>query len=399
MKRILLTVAVAAMLVLAGCNGGGQGTASPTGTDGTPTDGSQAETSMSTPDVPGSLSIDVSPVGPGDGGMDAVSPDMYPPGVDSSGVTNATALVSAHFEAAGANAETRMAFESSGGTLGLVHRNGSAGERLRYVNETTGQSDTFWRSGSTVVRRNVSKSPPITYSYGETNTYTGYQFLGLIRVIPFTTLNAMSLSVDGTTTVDGQELLRLSIDSFNRSTDGLSLQSGLEDPNGYALVTSEGAIRELHWDATNTNTSQTESITVTVSGVGTTSVTEPDWAGGYPDATVSTASDGQVLALTHQGGGTIEAGTRMQVGSGFSPFGNVTLSESLASGETLYIVASGRFGDYNITANVGTQPSVPENAASFSRRVPSVSAFLDGVTLQYGPEIETGTGTSTGLGA
>jgi hypothetical protein len=331
--------------------------------------------------------------------MDAVSPDMYPPGVDSSGVTNATALVNAHFEAAGSNAETRMAFRSSGGTLGLVHRNGSAGERLRYVNATTGQSDTFWRSGSTVARQNASKSPPITYSYGETNTYTGYQFLGLIRVIPFTTLNGMSLSVDGMTTVDDQDLLRLSIDSFNRSTDGLSVQSGLENPSGYALVTSEGVIREMHWEATNTNTSQTESMTVTVSGVGETSVTEPDWASGYPDATVSTESEGQVLALTHQRGDAIPADTRVQVGSGFSSFGNLTLSESLESGETLYIVASGRFGDYNVTANVGSQPTVPEDAASFSRRVPSVSAFLDGVELQYGSEIETETASDTTLGA
>lgn len=399
MKRVLLTVTVAAMLVLAGCNGGGQGTASPTGTDGPATDGTQADVSVSTPDVPDSLGIDVSAAGPGSGGMDAVSPDMYPPGVDSSGVTNATTLVNAHFEAAGSNAETRMVFRSSGGTLGLVHRNGSAGERLRYVNATTGQSESFWRSGSTVARQNASKSPPITYSYGETNTYTGYQFLGLIRVIPFTTLNGMSLSVDGMTTVDDQDLLRLSIDSFNRSTDGLSVQSGLENPSGYALVTSEGVIREMHWEATNTNTSQTESMTVTVSGVGETSVTEPDWASGYPDATVSTESEGQVLALTHQRGDAIPADTRVQVGSGFSSFGNLTLSEPLESGETLYIVASGRFGDYNVTANVGSQPTVPEDAASFSRRVPSVSAFLDGVELQYGSEIETETASDTTLGA
>ncbi|RXK47478.1 hypothetical protein [Halorientalis pallida] len=405
MKRILLTVAVAAMLVLAGCSGGGQGTASPSAddtSDGTPDgtdDGTQPETGVSSPDVPDSLSIDVSPVGPGSGGMDAVSSDMYPPGVDSSGVTNATALVTSHFEAAGSNAETRMAFESSGGTLGLVHRNGSAGERLRYVNETTGRSGTWWRSGSTVVRRNTSQSPPVTYSYGETNLYTGYQFLSLVRVIPFSTLNSMSLSVDGTTTVDGQQVLRLAMDGFNRSDSGWNLQAGLQDASGYVLVTPEGVIRELHWEATNTNTSQTESMTVTVSGVGSTSVTQPDWAGEYPDATVETTSEGQALALTHEGGDAIPADTRIQVGSGFAAYGNVTLSESLDSGETLYVVASGRFGDYDVTASVGSQPDVPENAASFSRRVPSVSAFLDGVKLTYGPEVETETGASTGFGA
>ncbi len=402
MKRILLTVAVAAMLVLAGCNGGGQGTASPnaneTATNGTGT-GTQAETELRSPNVSDSLGIDVSPVGPGSGGMDALSSDLYPPGVDSSGVTNATALVNSHFEAAGANAETRMAFTSSGGTLGLVHRNGSAGERLRYVNETTGRAGTWWRSGSTVVRRNTSQSPPVTYSNGETNLYTGYQVLGLFRVIPFATLNSMSLSVDGTTTVDGQQVVRLAVDGFNRSASNWNLRSGLQDPSGYLLATPEGVIRELHWEATNTNTSQTESMTVTVSGVGSTSVTRPDWAGDYPDATVSTTSEGQVLALTHEGGDAIPADTRIQVGPAQFGYGNVTLSESLESGETLYIVATGRFGDSEVTASVGSQPDVPENAASFSRRVPSVSAFLDGVKLTYGPEVETETGTSTGLGA
>ena len=138
---------------------------------------------------------------------------------------------------------------------------------------------------------------------------------------------------------------------------------------------------------------------VTVSGVGSTSVTRPDWAGDYPDATVSTTSEGQVLALTHEGGDAIPADTRIQVGPAQFGYGNVTLTESLESGETLYIVATGRFGDSEVTANVGSQPDVPENAASFSRRVPSVSAFLDGVQLQYGPEVETETGTSTGFGA
>ncbi|SDF00796.1 hypothetical protein [Halorientalis regularis] len=398
MKRILLTVAVAAMLVLAGCNGGGQGTASPSGTE-TATNGAQAETELSSPDVPDSLDVGISLAGPGSGGMDTVSSDMYPPGVDSSGVTNTTALVASHFEAAVANAETRMAFRSSGGTLGLVHKNGSSGERLRYVNATTGKTETYWHSGSTVVRRNESKSPPVTYSHGETNLYTGYQFLGIFRVIPFATLNSMSLSVDGTATVDGQQVLRLAVNGFNRSASTWNVRSGLQNASGYVLATPEGVIRELHWEATNVNTSQTESMTVTVSGVGSTSVTRPDWAGEYPDATVSTTSGGQVLALTHEGGDAIPADTRIQVGSGFSAYGNVTLAESLESGETLYVVATGRFGDYNVTARVGSQPSVPENAASFSRRVPSVSAFLDGVQLQYGPEVESGGGAGAGFGA
>jgi len=364
MKRILAIVAVAAMLVLAGCNGGGQGTASPNGTD--------AAAGMSTPDVPESLSVDVSPNGPGSGGSDAVSSDMYPPGVDDSGVTNATALVENHLDVAGANAEMRMALTSAGGTLGLVHRNGSDSEYLRYVNTSTERSDTWWRSGSTVVRRNASMSPPVTYSHGETNTYTGYQVLGLVRVIPYVSLQVMSMSVDGTTTIDGQEVLRLSIDSINQSSDALPVGSALENASGYVLVTSEGVIRELHWEATDTNTSTTESVTVTVSGVGETSVERPDWATGYPDVTVSTTGEGEVLALTNQGGGAIDAGTKIRLGSRIYSYGNVTLSESLDSGETLYLVASGRLGDYDITASVGSQPSVPDNAASFSS-IPSVS--------------------------
>lgn len=394
MKRILLTVAVAAMLVLAGCNGG-QGTATPTQNGSS----NGAAAGLSTPDVPDGLDIGLEPAGPGSGGMDAVTADTYPPGVDDSGVTNATALVSAHFEAAGANAVTRMAFSSAGGTLGIVHRNGSSGERLRYVNTTTGRDESWWHSGSTVVRRNTSASPPVTYSHGETNLYTGYQFTGLIRVIPFVTLDSMSLSVDGTTTVDDQRVLRLAIDGFNESSSSnWNLRQGLQNVSGYLLVTPEGVIREMHYEATDANSSQKTSMTVTVSGVGSTSVSRPDWATGYPDATLSTTGEGSVLALTHEGGSAIPAGTRVQVGGGIVTYGNVTLSESLDSGETLYVVATGRFGDYDVTASVGSQPDVPEDAASFTR-VPSVSAFLDGVELTYGPEVGARTSAGGGFGA
>jgi hypothetical protein len=348
--------------------------------------------------TPAGLDASVSRAGPGDGGGDAASAELYPPGVDESGVYNASALAAGHFEAAGANAVMRAEYGTAGGTTRFVHRNGSSGERFTRINETRGTTETWWASNSTVVRWNGSASPSLTYSQGDTNAYTAYQFTALFRAVPFLVLNTTDLAVDGTTTLDGQQVLRLSIEGVrNTSGDGFRVDESLADVRGYVLVTPEGVVREMHYRSTNDRTGATESATVTVSDVGSTTVDRPSWASGYPDMTVSTDNDRSVLALEHREGGTIPADTRIQVGSGFATYGNVTLSESLAAGETLYVVASGQFGDYNLTASVGSQPAAPEEAASFDR-IPSVSVFADGVELQYGPEVGRETGTTGGFG-
>lgn len=396
MKRILLTVAVAAMLVLAGCNGGGQGTASPTanGTaSGTPGSGLG---SVATPEP---VDIEISTVGPGDGGSGSVSPSLYPPGVSDAGV-NETALLSTHLRQSFRNAVIRSEFVTAGGTTRFVYANGSSGERFRIANTTKGTAERWWRSGSTVVRWNGSASPSITYSQGRTRLYTQYSFLALVQLAPFLTLNATELSVDGTTTVGGERLVRLSVESFRRNASGgFSVRSSLSDPTGYVLVTPEGIIREMHYESTNTRTGGTQSVTVTVSGVGGTTVTRPDWARGYPTVNVSTTGDGRVLAFEHRGGAAIPADTRLQVGTTYSTFGNVTLGESLEPGETLYLVATGSFGDYNVTASVGSRPDVPENAVRLSRRTPSISVHLDGVVLQYAVSVEARSGSAGSLGA
>ncbi|AQL43355.1 hypothetical protein BV210_11930 [Halorientalis sp. IM1011] len=392
MKRVLVTVAVAAMLVLAGCNGGGQGT--PTATNGTEsTTESEFSADVSTPT---DLDVSVSRAGPGAGG--AASADLYPPGVDESGVYNASALVTRHFETAGANAVMRAEFITGGGTTRLVHRNGSSGERFTMVNETRGTAETWWASNATVVRWNGSASPSLTYSQGDTNTYTTYQFTGLFRAVPFLILNTTDLAVDGTTSVDGQEVLRLSIEGVRNTSGGFVVDENISDLRGYVLVTPDGVVREMHYQSTDDRTGATESVTVTVSGVGSTTVDRPSWASGYPDLTVSTGKDSSVLALEHRAGGSIPVDTRLRVGSDFVAYGNVTLSESLEAGETLYVVASGRFGDYNVTGSVGTQPDTPENAVSFDR-LPSISVFADGVELQYAPEVGRETGTTGGFGS
>lgn len=393
MKRALLTVAVAAMLVLAGCNGGGQGTASPNGNE-TATDGeADIKGDVSTPDAVG---VDVSTYGPGSGDANSVSDDLYPPGIAESGVTNVSTLLRAHIETVfPTSSETRTELIDDRRTVRIGYRDGATGQRITYVNETADRRTVSWANETTITQWDSTAAPAITHSVGSTPSYSGLRNVAIVgRLAPPVILNQSSLSVDGTTTVDGQRVVRLSIDGISPSPSR-PFHQNIRDVSGYALVTPEGVIREIAYEGTSATSGRTLGMTMSVSEVGSTTVTRPEWAGGYPTVNVSTNSDGTLLTLRHEGGPAISADTRIRVGDTI-PLGNATVPETFEAGETLHLVPSGTFGNYTFDASVGDRPSITDDTSELPGSTPSVSLSLDGVRLLYGPPVESGTDVGSG---
>jgi len=362
MKRQLLAVAVAAMLVLAGCNGG-----SPGGT-ATPDANNAAENgSQGLPSGASALA-----------GVNA-----------SAGVYNGTALWMGHFESLYAN-DTRFVEETQvtigSRAVGIDYTNGSDGDVFVLANETAGTSNEFWTSGSVVAQRNTSATPPVTIGQGATTVSSNYGFsAGLLRMMPTMTLASASLSPAGTTTLDGQQLYRFDIDGYNVSASDsiLNLFQNATDASGTVLVTDDGVVRQADITATLESGAETQTATMnySVSKVGTATAARPDWAAS-PRASLSTTADGNVLTLELQDG-SIPAGTQIEVGSRLTSYGNVTLAEELTAGETLYVVAGGQFSSPTADASIGEQPPIPDQPASFGRSSIMLTMTVDGKELQY----------------
>jgi hypothetical protein len=180
-RRALQTVAVVTLLLVAGCSGpSGQTTttapdadhASPTTTDGsTPDPATDRPTATQTTDRPATVDRPAN-----DSTPDAA---VYPPGVSADGVTNVTALVSAHRTSVvtdGATMRTTTRVDgSANGTAIRVRGNETArlapgATRLRWTvgatttrgNETGVLDERYWASESVLVSRVASADGNVT---------------------------------------------------------------------------------------------------------------------------------------------------------------------------------------------------------------------------------------------
>jgi len=393
MRRALLTVAVALVLVLAGCNGGPGGstaveTTEPTDGDAEETDSeADADSTTDSEDAESGTDSDDTEGTPteGDASDESGQSDTSDESSPESDV-NSTRLLVNHIEAVRGNAAEETTIESDGGTFTFTFTNESGTESFVTVNQTTGERSEWWVSESTTVRRNTSKSPSVAVGTGATSLRTDYAFTSIfLRFVPYSYLNASVYVEDGTAMVDGQQATRYSVEGIrDTATEGRAFNplSNVTSLSGEILVTDDGIIRSATFESEQRNRDQPVTITYEVLEAGSVSAPRPDWSTGYPQASISTASDRQVLALTHEGGESIPAGTTVQVGSGFIDYGNVTLSESLDSGETLYVTATSGF-DAEVSGQIGSQPEVPENARTFSQRG-GMTIVLDDVELQFG---------------
>ena len=359
MRRALLALALASMTLVAGCS---------LGPAGTPTASPDASDTLATPDA-------------GD----------LPAGVDSSGLTNATALREAHLEAI-RGSSFRMDVSEGGAPdpVSFVLRNGTSTASVDVANPTRNESVEFYIGGDVITRFNASQAPPKVYSYGATSEQFGATFLYaiLLGVYPGQQLTAGTFEVDGIVTRDGEELIRLSATGINETAverQGSTSSGNLSDMSGHVWVRPDGLVRRMSLNQSY-DSGTTTSVAFEVSGIGRTSPEEPDWLGDAPRLEGSLSADGDVLALTHAGGATIPAGTTLTLQQGgflTRTLGNVTLPDAVSGGDTVYLHATGTPANTTVEVTVGGEPA-PSDPVDLSQLSPQVSGTLDDVRFVVG---------------
>jgi len=432
MRRVLLALLLASMIAVAGCAGGPAATDTETtapgdrptdtpdetttdapggdeptdrsGDSGTPstTPGSEDPTDTADSGDPGDTtggetSTDAStgedPTDtPGDGETASGSEEGLPPGVDGSTVTNATALREAHYEAL-SGSSFRIDVSETGGPepLSFTIHNGTGAIRLD-LEEVGGDTvNRFYITENVTTGFNSSQTPPKTYSYGSTGQQFGALFLFAILFgsYPGQQLSVGTFEVDGTVSQNGEELIRLSVTGVNETaveeSGFTSSEATLTDMAGEVLVRSDGLVREMRLQQ-RFESGATSDLSFAVSGLGSTSATEPDWIDEAPRIEGSLSDDGTVMALSHTGGPEVPAGTTLTLasggfGGGIAPT-NVTLPTSLGAGDSVYLYATGSLRDP--TVEVSAEVPSPGDALNLSRASPQVSGTLGEVEFVIG---------------
>jgi hypothetical protein len=406
MRRLLLTLVVASMIVVAGCSGGPSGTDTVTPTSDTG-EGTETTAPGDGPETtaPGDGTETASPGDmtgtPGDGGMDtpdgsdgtATPPaDGVPPGVGADGI-NGTAIRAAHYSVI-QNTSFRVDVTEEGGSnpVSFTLQNGTEAARLDIEQVDGDAASRFYITEGFLTRFNSSQSPPKTYSYGSTSEQFGVVFAYAIffGAYPGQQLNVGIFEEDGTVTRDGEELTRLSVTGVNET----AVQQGgftsgdatLTDMSGEVLVRSDGLVREMSLEQ-SFDDGPTQSVEFTLSDLGSTSADDPDWIDEAPRMEGSLSGDGTVLELAHTGGPDVPADTTLTLasggfGGGLTPT-NVTLPESVSEGDSVYVYVTGSATNPTVEVSVNDEPTSQE-AIDLSQLSPQVSGTLGEVRFVIG---------------
>ena len=415
MDSRLLTVAVVALVVLAGCPGSGgsstptEGEGTPTGTPATtptptaavgtptatqgnggtptPTDApapTPTPTDVATPTPTGTATPaptgTATPAGTPDsptptGDLDPISTlPSLPPGVTESGVRNVSELYRGHaalLEQRGYRYEITIENSTRSGVGRFVVANdtGSAYLRIASTGDVLGSAiDLSVFLGPQEAGIYNRTGGDISYGYGPTGVRFGAGFLaGILASVPETYVTAPEWTVAGARTTDGEQRLVLRASSLSderNATDGT-----VESVEARMEVTPAGLVRSVDITTTGRTASGlavTQDIALRLTDVAPGSLSPPDWMREAPQLRVSTAEDDRLLVVEHTGGATVPAGTELSVGGTFSPIGTPTLDQDLASGDTLYVYTTGEGPERGVSLSVGQRPTLPENATAFT---------------------------------
>lgn len=428
MRRTFATVTVVLVLVVAGCSGiggdAGGGTESPTTamTD-EPKEDTTTETSTDGGNGGGSTAAsersESTDTAGSDGGETSAAPttatptstrratssgltaENAPPGVTGEGVRNLSALSATHSEILNGSQYRQIHEETnaSGRTVRYVVANGSDGFVLD-IGVSSVASLQFWASasGDTVaVTNETGAETSYEYSWGETSTAFGFAiFSSFIEpdMPPNVYLRFVEATVDGVVTRDGQQVVRLAIDGFNQ-TRLQQVQQGfvsitsegesLTGVQGEAFVRPNGLVTEMSIKQTVETADGATSeydISYRVENVGSATVRRPPWLDRAPQFQASLAENDRLLVLDHTGGATVEAGTTLTVSIGPGTTRNVSLSEPITEGDTVYLYAT---EDGSVKAELNSRPSVPDSARTLGTSRLQVTGTIGDVTFTVAP--------------
>lgn len=425
MRSTSVAIAVAVVVVLAGCSGAPGSTSAPTATGGPTTDGGVATTDDTTSLADGGASTTrgetattttaatTTTTGPttaagttaGRGTTTAEDgAGSLPPGVNESGLVDPAALWRAHLDGAydgdGYRHVLSFANESGGTWTVRVHGSETVSSVLATVGNATETSRVWYADGGNVTATwNESSAAREYYENAGLQSVGPALVAAVAEAYPASFLRVGAYVVDGTVERDGRTLVRLRATGVSEDAAaerGVQFLSGTPtDVDGTVLVARDGKVASMNLTV---DRAENESLAVSFAvDDAPGAVPRPDWLADVPDValTVAERTDTdrvRVLAVENTGSEPIPAGRTLSVSRSGLTFGNATLPDAVAPGEnaSLYQVGDSTF-DASVRVGVGTEPSLPANATDFGYGSNVVVTLRDGpITVTVGlPENET----------
>ena len=242
-KGAVAVVAVAAMLVLAGCGGGTNGT------------GAATETPTETPaptETP------------------TVSTVSYPDGLSEDGFENATLFWENHKDAmtSGPSYAVRMDVTAGSETQTLRASTDPDSERIRSQTDRNGELDydIYYADGTQYIRQAQEDN------YGTTDATFRSAAEGLNGGQFLSTVLLLDLDATEVATTDDGTVLTYEIRGPRSSSEGIA------EADGTVRITTDGQIVSFEYDLVSSDGREV-SVTWERTGVGQTTVEEPEWIG------------------------------------------------------------------------------------------------------------------------
>lgn len=241
--RRFAVLAVAVMLVLAGCGGADNGTATPTATEAPPTEQSN------TP---------------------SLSTVNYPAGLSADGFDNATLFLETHRDAmtAGPSYAVHMDVTAGQETQTLRANTDPDSERIRSQTERNGELDyDIYYADDTQYLRQVTDDGD---SYGTTDATFESAAEGLNGGQFITTVVLLDLEATTISTEDDRTIITFDVVGPRSTAEGIAEAGGTVD------ISTDGRLTAFEYDLVSTD-GQEVSVAWERTDVGATTVEEPEW--------------------------------------------------------------------------------------------------------------------------
>lgn len=373
-RRSLAAVALAVLLVVAGCSGTSDQRPE---TTTAPTTVGELNTTATTTSA--SESADVSQM-------------ALPSGVTANGLENASTLVTTHNQSL-ANRTYRLVLESNASEYDTSIRATRGPDATLLVADSASLATQMWTEGSrTSMAQTSDGETSYRFMQGEFSSQLDFDtYANFSQSILATYLRVGEYETTNVVTRDGTKLVELTASGVNQSMvermAGTNSNVSVESFEARALVDSEGIVREFEATVVETvdGERQTNAVRYELSDLESASVEQPEWVGTVPQLNATITDEGAV-AIEHVGGAAVENGTRLTVVSD-DVLDDADLP-TLSAGETAYLyVAETADGQRDVRVSVGERPSADDVALNLSEsdRL-SISGVSGNVSLLLQPE-------------
>lgn len=318
------------------------------------------------------------------------------PGVNESGVTNATKLVKAHSSQLNNTAhraemtvdETFTGFSTTNSTLSTdgpiesleivdVREPAANESHLEVRTKETHSEEVIgvWKRGEYVTYRQVKKDVG-GESYGRTRGgFLAEFFTGLGQRISeaYLALTATrTLEPAGSTTMNGEGVLKLTGDVKQEELENMSASEGTIT----MYVSADGLIHEA--TMTLSDGEKTGKAAYTLTNPESADAQRPQWMENVPAVTGELTANGKVLALHHGGGAEIPEGATLSGAVSRADSSDRVEKElpKMAEGDTVYLY--GEKTDTGVTYQLtSSEPSVTEEMVQLSDQDVQISIRVD----------------------